>query len=272
MRDMDPKKMLLAALALLAVVGGGVLLLTGGDGEEPAKDGTSALERQAEVARSPEENDKPSGDGKNEQGEGTGRQGAQGGGEQPASGPDDPAGRPDEEPASLETNPAAIPDAVVTETGAVQTLPPSPAAQETAMENTYSSIKAFGEEAEGSEATDITFALVQYLNAKAEADWATACARIYSVLRTNIAKTAGDDCPRAFGAMMERASKERLAQDAQIDVASIRRGSDNRAFVIYKTPTTLSADMPMYLEGEVWTVGAIDAYVLTPEQLEENQR
>jgi len=178
-----------------------------------------------------------------------------------------PAAKGKGKPASLETNPGSIRGARVTAKGAVQTLPPSEAAQEEAMENSYSSIKAFGEESEGQEATDITFALVQYLNAKASGDWATACARIYSVLRANLEKE-GRSCAETYGSMFTRVAAEARAEAAQIDVASIRRGPDNRAFVIYKTPDVLSADMPMYLDGDVWTVGALEAYVLTPEQLE----
>lgn len=183
----------------------------------------------------------------------------------------------DEVPASLETDPGSIRGARVTAKGAVQTLPPSEEAHVEAMENSYSSIKAFGEESEGSEATDITFALAQFLNAKANGDWATACVRIYSPLRDNIAKLAEKSkdpeiavggCPAAFGALMQRGSPATFAEEAKIDVASVRRGEGNRAFVIYRTPKTLSADMPMYLEGDVWTVGAIQAYVLTPEQLQ----
>ena len=173
-------------------------------------------------------------------------------------------------PASLATDPGSIRGARVTATGAVQTVPPEPSAQEEAMENSYSSIKAFGTEAEGSEATDITYALVQYLTAKAQGDWATACARIYSVLRGNL-ESEGHSCPETYGAMMERGSRAASAEAAKIDVASVRRGEGNRAFVIYKTPDVLSADMPMYLDGGVWTVGALEAYVLTPEQLAQNQ-
>jgi len=177
----------------------------------------------------------------------------------------EPAGR--EQPASLATEPTSIRSARVTATGAVQTLPPSDAAQADAMENSYSSIKAFGEESEGEEATDITFALVQYLDAKARGDWATACARIYSVLRANLEKE-GRSCAESYGELMSRSSASSRAEAAKIDVASVRRGEGNRAFVIYKTPDTLSADMPMYLDGEVWTVGALEAYALTEDQLE----
>ena len=46
----------------------------------------------------------------------------------------------------------------------------------------------------------------------------------------------------------------------------MRRGEENRAFVIYKTPDTLSADMPLYMEDGVWKVAAVEAYVLRPEQ------
>lgn len=172
-----------------------------------------------------------------------------------------------QESASLATDPGSIDGATVTSTGAVQTLPPSDSSQAEALENSYSSIKAFGEESSGSEATDITYALVQYLNAKAQGDWATACARLYGVLRRNFEKD-GKSCPDTYGSLMGRVSAVSRTEAARIDVASVRRGEGDRAFVIYKTPATLSVDMPLYLEEGVWTVGALEAYALTPEQLE----
>lgn len=175
-------------------------------------------------------------------------------------------------PVDLTVDPGSIRGARVTATGAVQTVPPSEDAHRVAIENGYSSINNFGEEATGQEATDITFALVQYLTAKAEGDWATACARLYSVLRESIERspqTGGGarSCPQAYGEMMSRASEASRREQARIDVSSVRRGEDNRAFVIYKTPETLSADMPMYVEEGVWKVGALEAYVLTPGQV-----
>ncbi len=170
----------------------------------------------------------------------------------------------------LSTRPSSIRGARVTSSGAVQTLAPSAKDHRTAQHNSYASIRAFGSEAKGSEATDISFALLQYLSAKAEGDWATACARLYRPLAENLAKLASRQgsqargCPEAFAQLSARVSQKALAQEAQIDVSSVRRGSDNRAFVIYKTPQTLSADMPMYLEGEAWRVGAIEAYALRP--------
>jgi hypothetical protein len=188
-------------------------------------------------------------------GEGEGSGGAKAGGGSP--------GRVD-----LSVRPNSIKAARVTETGAVQTLPPEPQAQQTAQKNTYGSIRDFGAEAEGEEATNITFALVQYLDAKAGGDWATACARIYSVLRANLEDPEqGKGCPETFGQLMSRSPQPSRAEQAQIDVSSVRRGEGNRAFVIYKTPETLSADMPMYVEDGVWKVGAIEAYVLRPGQV-----
>jgi|GEM_PF-863960 len=168
----------------------------------------------------------------------------------------------------LSVRPQSIKGARVTQTGAVQTLPPKPQAQETAQKNTYGSIRDFGAEAEGEEATNITFALVQYLTAKAQGDWATACARIYSVLRANLEDPEqGKGCPETFGQLISRSPQASRTEQAQIDVSSVRRGEGNRAFVIYKTPRTLSADMPMYVEDGVWKVGAIEAYALTPDQV-----
>jgi len=165
----------------------------------------------------------------------------------------------------LRVRPASIRGARVTATGAVQTLPPSGQAQQIAQENAYGSIRSFGSEAGGQEATNITFALIQYLTAKANGDWSTACARIYTVLRQNLEKS-GAGCAETFGDLMSRTSQASRVEQAKIDVSSIRRDEGNRAFVIYKTPETLSADMPMYVEDGVWKVAAIDAYVLRPEQ------
>jgi hypothetical protein len=208
------------------------------------------------------------GDGGGADGRGAGEDGsdASSGGEGGGSQGEESAGTGDESGrVDLTVDPGRIRGAVVTGTGAVQTLPPDEEAQQTAQENSYSSIKAFGEEAQGEEATNITFALVQYLTAKAEGDWATACARLYSVLRENVER-GGEGCPEAYGAMMSRAPKSVRLEQTKIDVSSIRRGDGNRAFVIYKTPDTLSADMPMYVEDGVWKVGALEAYMLTPEQ------
>jgi hypothetical protein len=182
------------------------------------------------------------------------------------------AGRREEAAVDLTVDPERIKGARLTPTGAVQTVPPSAKDRGVAKRNSYPSINSFGFEAEGEEATNITFALVQYLTAKAQGDWATACARLYGPLREDLeglGRAAGEpprSCPEAYGALMGRASASIRAEQAMIDVSSVRRGEGNRAFVVYKTPDTLSADMPMYVEDGVWKVGAIDAYVLTPEQ------
>jgi hypothetical protein len=247
----------LLASALLALV-----LASCGGGDDSSSSDTSVSSPTESTATTPS----------TERRGGTDKTDKQPGGQEstPSQGGGDHGRAPAEKPASLATDPDSIAGAVVTSAGAVQTLPSSAAAQEEAMENSYSSIKAFGAESTGSEATDITFALVQYLTAKANGDWATACARIYSVLRANLEKD-GKSCPETYGELMSRASAASRAEAAKIDVAAIRRGDDNRAFVIYKTPATLSADMPMYLDQGIWTVGALAAYTLTPEQLEAGE-
>ena len=180
---------------------------------------------------------------------------------------------PAEGAVDLRTDPSSIPAAIVTGSGVVQTRPPSAQAHRVAQANSYGSIKGFGGETEGDEATDITFALVQYLTAKAEGDWATACARLYSPLVPGLRQLAGTaegappDCPGAFARALERVPRATLVEQAQIDVSSVRRDDGTRAFVIYKTPGTVSADMPMFLEDGVWKVGAIEAFALTPEQV-----
>lgn len=204
--------------------------------------------------------------------EATGGEGGEQGAANPGSGMDGTSASGDEaadgardRSAALVTDPSAVAGARVTSTGAVQTLPPREEARVKAMENSYASIRVFGEEATDEEATDITFALVQYLSARADGDWPTACARLYSVLRSGVEK--GRSCVEAYARLMSRVPISARAAAAKIDVASVRREGD-RAFVIYKTPATLSADMPMYVEDGVWKVGAIEAYALRPEQVE----
>lgn len=168
----------------------------------------------------------------------------------------------------LSVRPRSVENARVTETGSVQTLPPSEKSRQTAQKNTYSSISSFGAETEGEEATNITFALVQYLDAKASGDWATACARLYGVLREGLEDSAeGKPCPQVYGQLVSRVPRSERVEQAKIDISSVRRGEGNRAFVIYKTPDTVSVDMPMYVEDGIWKVGAVDAYALTPDRV-----
>lgn len=251
-----------APIALLVLVLAlGLSACGGGDDESTSTSAPTSADAGSQTASPPGE------------GEGGGEAGAQQAeGEDPGSstgsgGGDDPG------EVDLTTDPASIKRAIVTAKGAVQTLPPSAKSHETAQENSYGSIRGFGEETAGSEATDITFALAQYLDAKMSGDWATACARLYGPLVPGLEKLAAGEgggspgCPAAFAKAMERVPASVLAEQAKIDVSSVRRGEEDRAFVIYKTPGTLSADMPMFLEDGVWKVGAIEAYALTPEQV-----
>jgi hypothetical protein len=266
-----------AALALalaLLLTASFLLAACGGSGDSSTESTSAAAPTQAQAPSAAT----GSGGGKQAKGEGSGAQGAEQGSTE-GSGKDRGGAAKPEKPASLATNPKSISGAVVTSTGAVQTLPPSEASHDQALQNSYASIRSFGEEASGSEATEITFAMVQYLNARAQGDWATACARLYSVLRENLSNLAAKSegpavrnggCQGAYGKLMERGPNSASAEEAKVDVASVRREGE-RAFVIYKTPATLSADLPMYLQQGVWTVGALEAYVLTPEQLEENR-
>ncbi|MEX0972273.1 MAG: hypothetical protein WDZ46_03335 [Solirubrobacterales bacterium] len=247
--------LVLVALLALSGCGGGDDSTIAPDADGGAESGSAQGDGGGNRAGAADGSSKANGGGSG----GDGRAAAEGAG---ARG-DDSFGNVD-----LSVRPKSVKDARVTPTGAVQTLPPSPQAQQTAQKNTYGSIRSFGTEAEGEEATNITFALVQYLDAKASGDWTTACARIYSVLRVNLEDPEqGKSCPATFGELMSRSPQASRAEQAQIDVSSVRRGEGNRAFVIYKTPETLSADMPMYVEDGVWKVGALEAYALTPDRV-----
>jgi hypothetical protein len=140
--------------------------------------------------------------------------------------------------------------------------------QEKALENTYGSIKAFGAEAApGAETTAVTGALQGYLAATAAGDWAAACSLLSSRLDPGLrnyaalAKEPNPSCAQILGALLGKAPRDVLARQAKIDVAEVRIDGD-RGFVVYATPESISVDMPMYLEGGAWKVGALEAYAL----------
>jgi hypothetical protein len=168
--------------------------------------------------------------------------------------------------AALATDPKHIPGAIVTGTGAVQTLPPSVEAQQEAMHNSYGSIKAFGSEAGTDETTEITAALQAYLSAKARGDWQVACSLLYSQLQErsqDLAEAPQEDegCPTLLASLNSEVPTALLEKQSEIDVAEVRREGE-RAFVIFSSADSVSADMPMYFEDDGWKVGALEAYAL----------
>lgn len=273
MRSMNKPKALAALLAVALFALG--LGACGGSGEDASTTASTSTQATMTPSNAARPGSRGGGGGKGA----TGEAGVGAGPQTAKAESKAPSATANQKPASLKTDPASIPKAITTAKGAVQTLAPSAGGQEEAMDNSYTSIKAFGEESSGQEATDITYALVQYLSAKANGDSATACARLNSYLVDSLIKTgekskdpaiAQGGCPAAYADLMKNTPKAISAEAAEIDVASVRRGGD-RAFVIYKTPGTLSADMPMNLQGGVWVVGALESYVLTPAQLGENR-
>lgn len=156
----------------------------------------------------------------------------------------------------------------ITSSGAVQSLPPSSENQEKALDNSYASIKAFGSEPGAAETTAITASLQGFLTAKAQGSWAAACALLTERLAPGLANFAplvkgnpDPGCPEILAVILKDAPREVLAREARIDVAAVRVEGD-RGFVIYSTPESISADMPMYLEAGGWKVGALEAYAL----------
>jgi hypothetical protein len=195
-----------------------------------------------------------------------------GGGEKgkPAAGQDKSSGKGNgRRAAALPADPRRIPGAIVTPTGVVQTEPPSAPAHTKALDNSYASIKAFGEEPSSAETTEITAALQAYLSARARGEWPTACALLYSRLQEglpNLAESGEQDagCPAIIARLTSRAPQQTLQRQAEIDVAGVRREGE-RAFVIFSSADSVSADMPMYFEDGGWKVGALEAYALRSE-------
>jgi hypothetical protein len=179
---------------------------------------------------------------------------------------EDAGKRSERQTAALATDPRRIPGAVVTPTGAVQDQQPSTAAHDRALHNSYASIRAYGEEAGEEEVTEITAALQAYLSARARGEAEIVCALLYSKLQEGLQNLAepgleSTSCPQIYASLSEHAPREILKEQAEIDVASVRRDGA-RAFVIFSSGKSISADMPLYLEDGGWKVGALQAYEL----------
>lgn len=127
------------------------------------------------------------------------------------------------------------------------------------------SVQEFGEEADASEREAAAAALHNFLDARAEDDWAAACEYLSDATAESFARLAAraefedKSCGGVLENLTNPAAKQSLREEAeQADVGSLRMEGE-RAFVIYTGIRGTILAMPMANEGGAWKVASLAA-------------
>ncbi len=126
------------------------------------------------------------------------------------------------------------------------------------------SVQEFGEEAGGSEFHAAATALHNFLDARAEGNWAATCNYVSKTITESLEKLAAQakqlkdkSCAALLEALTNPAAKPALKAEAeQANVRSLRTEGE-RAFVLYTGPHSAILAMPMANEGGDWKVSSL---------------
>lgn len=126
------------------------------------------------------------------------------------------------------------------------------------------SVQDFGEEADTSERDAAAEALHNFLDARAEGDWAAACDYMskgviepLERLATQARQIEDKSCGGVLEKLTNPAAKQEMKAEAeQADVGSLRMEGD-RAFIIYTGAEGAILAMPMADEGGAWKVASL---------------
>jgi hypothetical protein len=131
------------------------------------------------------------------------------------------------------------------------------------------SIQDFGEESGGSELEEAAASLHDFLVARAEEDWPTACshlveavARQLQQLASQSSKLSGAGCARILAALTPPLPAKVRKESTIVDAGSLRT-EDEKAFLIYRGAEGAVYAIPMKPEGGAWKVGALAATPLS---------
>lgn len=126
------------------------------------------------------------------------------------------------------------------------------------------SIQEFGTEAEGSEFEKAAAALHDFLDARAQGNWAAACTYLskstvesFEQLAARSKQGNGKSCADILGQLINPAARQLMKEEAaKADVGSLRTEGE-RAFLIYTGAEKTVIAIPMTKEGDVWKVASI---------------
>jgi hypothetical protein len=126
------------------------------------------------------------------------------------------------------------------------------------------SIQEFGEEADSSEFDEAANAVHNFLDARAEGDWAAACeymskgiAESFKQLAAQGGKVEDTSCAGVLEALTNPAAKQSMKAEAEKANVGSLRIEDERAFVIYTGSEGTVFAMPMANEDGAWKVASL---------------
>ncbi len=132
------------------------------------------------------------------------------------------------------------------------------------------SVQEFGAEASESELQAAATALHGFLDARAERNWAAACAYLSKATKQGFAQlgaggsgAAGRGCAAILGALSGRVPTSTLREAAAADVGSLRRQGD-RGFLIFRgAPKGTIYAISVAREGDAWKVASLSGVPLS---------
>jgi hypothetical protein len=131
------------------------------------------------------------------------------------------------------------------------------------------SIQDFGEESDESELEEAAASLHDFLVARAEQDWPTACSHLAKVvaqqlqqLASRSGKLSGAGCAGILAALTPPLPPKVQKESTIVDAGSLRSEGE-QAFLIYRGAEAKVYAIPMKPEGGAWKVGALAATPLS---------
>lgn len=131
------------------------------------------------------------------------------------------------------------------------------------------SIQDFGEESGESELEEAAASLHDFLVARAEGDWPTACSHLTKTvaqqlqqLASQSGKLSGAGCAKVLAALTPPLPAKVQKESTIVDAGSLRNEGE-RAFLIYRGAEGKVYAIPMGQEAGAWKVGALAATPLS---------
>lgn len=132
------------------------------------------------------------------------------------------------------------------------------------------SVQEFGEEAGSSEFDAAATALHNFLDARAEGNWAATCEYIsksiiesFKNLVAKAKRIEDESCAGILEKLVNPAAKSAMKAEAeQANARSLRTEGDEQAFILYTGPHATIFSMPMANEDGAWKVASLSGYPL----------
>lgn len=126
------------------------------------------------------------------------------------------------------------------------------------------SVQEFGKEAVNSELDEAAAALHNFLDARAQGNWAAACQYMSKAVTESFAKLGAGSkqikntsCPAVLAKLINPAAKQLMKEEAaKANVGSLRV-EGGRSFIIYTGTQKTILAMPMAHEGGAWKVASL---------------